>query len=94
LDCKHIFETCHITELEAFIARFITYYNQYRAHGGLDYRPPVHWYAGVCPKVRGLGGIIGLEAVAQEWSGDSMVEPPIVVNQEVLARRKALVPIS
>ena len=38
--------------------------NQYRAHGGIGYKPPVWWYAGTCPKVKGLGGLWGLETVA------------------------------
>lgn len=82
-----------VQELSEFVNRFITYYNQYRAHGGVGYKPPVYWYAGICPQVKGLGGILGLEVVAQEWSGESMAAPPIWVNQELLARQKALVPI-
>ena len=93
-ECLKMKEFTDVEELSVFINRFITYYNQYRAHGGLGYKPPVYWYVGICPKVKGLGGILGLEQVTQEWSGNSIAEPPIVVNQEVITRRKALVPVS
>jgi len=93
-ECLQMKDFASVQELSAFIVRFVTYYNQYRAHGGLGYKPPVHWYVDTSPRVKGLGGIPGLERVAQEWSGDSIMEPPVVVNQEVLARRKAVVPIA
>jgi transposase InsO family protein len=93
-ECLQMKEFADVQELSEFVNRFITYYNQYRAHGGLGYEPPIHWYLGTSPKVKGLGGIWGLERVAQEWSGESFAEAPILVNQQVLARRKALVPTS
>jgi len=83
-----------VEELKQFVEQFLTYYNQYRGHGSLGYQPPITWYAGVTPKVTGLGGIPGLERVAQQWSGFSSVEAPILVTQELLTRQKALVPLA
>jgi len=80
-------------ELEQFVEQFIDYYNQYRGHGSLGYQPPITWYSGIAPKVTGLGGIPGLEKVAQQWSGESEAEAPIYVTQELLTQRKALVPL-
>lgn len=93
-ECLQMKEFADLQEIETFVTQFLTYYNQYRAHGSLDYKPPVWRYAGTCPKVLGLGGLWGLEAVARQWSGESSAEAPIVVNKEKLTRCKALVPIS
>jgi len=93
-ECLKMKEFADPQELETFVAKFVMYYNQYRAHGGVGYKPPVWWYAGTSPKVKGLGALWGLEAVAQQWSGESSAESPIVVTKEALARRKALVPIA
>jgi len=90
-ECLKMKEFADFQEIEAFVAQFVTYYNQYRAHGGVGYKPPVWWYAGDSPKVKGLGKLWGLEAVAQQWSGESSAEAPIVVTKEEMARRKALV---
>jgi transposase InsO family protein len=93
-ECLTMKEFANQQELETFVAQFRMYYNQYRAHGSLGYKPPVWWYAGICPKVKGLGGLWGLEKVAHQWSGESSAEVPIVVTKEKLTRCKALVPIS
>ena len=87
-------EFANLQELETFVTQFVTYYNQYRAHGSLGYKPPVWRYTGTCPKVKGFGGLWGLEAVAQQWSGESSAEAPIVVTKEELTRCTALVPIA
>lgn len=81
-------------ELTTFVAQFRTYYNQYRAHGSLGYKPPVWRYTGTCPKVKGLSRLWGLEAVAQQWPGESSAEAPIAVTKDELARRRALVPVA
>jgi signal transduction histidine kinase len=93
-ECLHMKEFANLQELETFAAQFVTYYNQYRAHGGIGYKPPVWWYVGASPKVKGLSRLWGLEAVAQQWSRESSAEAPIVVTKEKLARCKALVPIA
>jgi len=94
MECLQMKEFTNLQELETFVVQFVMYYNQYRAHGGIGYKPPVWWYTGTCPKVKGLGGLWGLETVAQQWSGESSAEAPIVVTKEKLVRCKALVPIS
>ena len=93
-ECLKMKEFADFQELETFVAQFVMYYNQYRAHGGVGYKPPVWWYAGDCPKVTGLSRLWGLEAVAHQWSKESSAEAPIVVTKEKLTRCKALVPIS
>ena len=92
-ECLQMKEFANLQELETFVAQFVTYYNQYRAHGRIGYKPPVWWYTGASPKVKGLSRLWGLEAVAQQWSGESAAEDPIVVTKGKLARCKALVPI-
>jgi len=94
MECLKITEFANLQELETFVAQFVMYYNQYRAHGGIGYKPPVWWYAGASPKVKGLSKLWGLEAVAQQWPGESSAEAPIVVTKEKLARCKALVPVA
>ena len=93
-ECLKITEFANQQELTTFVAQFRTYYNQYRAHGSLGYKPPVWRYTGTCPKVKGLGGLWGLETVARQWSRESSAEAPIVVTKEELARCKALVPVA
>jgi transposase InsO family protein len=93
-ECLTMREFANQQELMTFVAQFKTYYNQYRAHGSIGYKPPVWRYTGTCPKVKGLGGLWGLETVAQQWSGESSAEAPIVVMKEKLTCCKALVRIS
>ena len=86
-------------ELKQFVEQFLNYYNPdpsrtQDGHGSLGYQPPITWYAGVTPQVTGFGGIPGLERVAQEWSGESWVEAPIEVTQELMIQRKSLVPLA
>jgi len=90
-ECLKMKEFSDLQELDTFVSQFVTYYNQYRAHGSLGYKPPVGWYTGTCPKVFGLGGLWGLETVARQWSGSSSAEAPIIVTKEELARCRALV---
>jgi len=87
-------EFADFQELETFVAQFVIYYKKLSAHGRMGYKPPVWWYAGDSPKVKGLGRLWGLEAVAQQWSGESSAETPIVVTKEKLACCKALVPVA
>jgi transposase InsO family protein len=93
-ECLTMREFANQQELTTFVARFRTYYNQYRAHGSLGYKPPVWRYTGTCPKVKGLGGLWGLETVAQQWSGGSSAEAPIIVTKEEFTRCTALVLIA
>jgi transposase InsO family protein len=93
-ECLTMKEFANQQELTTFVAQFRTYYNQYRGHGSLGYKPPVWWYAGTCPKVKGLARLWGLEALAHQWSGESSAETPIVVTKEGLTRYKALVPVA
>lgn len=93
-ECLALRDFADVQELEEFVEQFILYYNQYRGHGSLGYRPPIAWYAGRCPQVTGLGAIPGLEEVARQWSGESSAEPPITVTKELLATCKAMVPVT
>ena len=93
-ECLTLRDFADVAELKPFVEQFLTYYNQYRGHGSLGYQSPITWYAGVTPKVTGFGGIPGLERVAQQWSGESSVEAPIEVTQELLRKRKSLVPLA
>jgi len=93
-ECLTLKDCADVQELKQFVLEFLTYYNPYRGHGSLGYQPPITWYAGIAPTVTGFGGIPGLEKVAQEWSGQSTAEAPIEVTQELLTRRKALVPLA
>lgn len=93
-ECLTLRDFASVEELKQFVEQFLNYYNQYRGHGSLGYQPPITWYAGVTPKVTGFGGIPGLELVAQQWSGESSVETPIVVTQELMRKRKSLVPLA
>ena len=93
-ECLTMKEFTNQPELTAFVTQFRTYYNQYRGHGSLGYKPPVWRYTGTYPKVKGLGGLWGLEAIACQWSGESSAEAPIVMTKEELVRCRALVPVA
>jgi len=63
---------------------YVTYYNNYRAHSALGYKPPVKRYLGICPKVRGLAMIWGLPDLGcPEWIGWAQ-PPPSPVKALVL----------
>lgn len=54
---------------------YVAYFNNYRAHGALDYHPPVKRYLGRAPQVHGLAEIWGLPDLGcPEWTG--WAEPP------------------
>ena len=93
-ECLTLSDYADAQELSQFVEKFLSYYNQYRGHGSLGYQPPITLYAGVAPKVTGLGGIPGLEKVAQQWPSESSVEAPIYVTQELMTQKKALVPLA
>lgn len=94
LECLTLRDFARVEELQQFVLEFLCYYNQYRGHGSLSYQPPIAWYVGMTPKATGFGGIPGLELVAQQWAGESSVEAPIVVTQELMIQRKSLVPLA
>jgi len=55
---------------------YLSYYNNYRAHSALGYRPPVKRYLGRAPEVHGLAEIWGLPDLGcSEWTG--WAEPPL-----------------
>lgn len=61
--------------LQEAIEVYVSYYNNYRAHSALGYKPPVQRYLGRCPRVRGLAMIWGLPDLGcPEWTG--WAEPP------------------
>lgn len=93
-ECLKMKDFANLQEIETFVTQFVTYYNQYRGHGSLGYKPPVWRYIGTCPKVKGLSRLWGLEAVAQQWPEESSAEAPIAVTKEKLTRCRALVPIA
>lgn len=68
-------------QLQKALERYLTYYNNYRLHSALGWKPPLSRYAGRSVAVRGLAGIPGIEPMAADsgW-GVSHCDPPIEIT--------------
>jgi len=90
---ERTFET--VEELQAALNEYLTYYNNYRLHSALGWKPPVTRFAGRTMIIRGLAGILGLEPMAAEprW-GPSYCDPPIIITPTTARDRCALVPVA
>lgn len=81
-----------LDELQAALDRYLTYYNNYRAHSALGWKPPVTRYAGVATTIRGLAAIPGLEPMAADPAfGPSCCDPPVPITPSTAARSRAIV---
>jgi transposase InsO family protein len=86
---RQTFET--LDDLQAALDRYLTYYNNYRAHSALGWKPPVTRYAGVAMSVEGLAGIPGIELMAADPRyGPSHCGPPIQISPSTAANSRAL----
>ncbi len=90
---RQTFET--VEELQAALNEYLVYYNNYRLHSSLSWKPPVTRFAGRAIVIRGLAGILGLEPMAADpqW-GPSYCDPPITVTPATVRDRCALVPVA
>jgi len=90
---RRTFET--VEELQAAINEYLVYYNNYRLHSSLGWKPPVTRFAGRAIVIRGLAGILGLEPMAADpqW-GLSYCDPPITITSTTVRDRCALVPVA
>ena len=75
--------------LEQALAAFVTYYNYYRLHGSLGFRPPATRYLGApMPSQHGLAGLPGLpQALLDAFPPAEPLVPP---DPQALRRRYAL----
>lgn len=81
-----------LDELQAALDRYLTYYNNYRAHSALSWKPPVTRYAGVAITIRGLAGIPDIEPMAADPAfGPSYCDPPVPITPATATRSRALV---
>jgi len=81
--------------LQEALDRYLTFYNNYRAHSALGWKPPVTRYAGVSVTIRGLAGIPGLEPMASNPRyGPASCDPPIPISPSSAARSCALALVS
>ncbi len=81
-----------LDELQTALDLYLTYYNNYRAHSALGWKPPVTRYAGVAMTIRGLAGLPGLELMAANPAyGPSYCDPPPIITPMTAARSRALV---
>ncbi len=80
-----------IAELQAALDRYLTYYNNYRLHSALGWKPPVCRYAGQSMTIKGLAGIPGLEPIAAnpKW-GHSWCSPPVEITPLTALKARAL----
>lgn len=81
-----------LTELQAALDRYLTYYNNYRLHSALGWQPPVTRYTGQAMMIKGLAGILGLEPMAADakW-GPAYCDPPVEINARTASAARALV---
>ena len=86
---QHTFAS--IGELHEALKRYLEYYNNYRLHSALGWKPPVTRYAGRAMTIRGLAGIPGIEPMAADprW-GPSYCDPPIEITPFTAQRATAL----
>ena len=81
-----------LDELQVALDQYLTFYNNYRAHSALNWKPPVTRFAGVSMSMRGLAGIPGIEPMAADPSyGPSYCDPPVPISPSTAARSRALV---
>ncbi len=87
---RHTFAT--LTELQAALDRYLTYYNNYRRHSAVGWQPPVTRYTGQAMTIKGLAGLLGLEPMAADpqW-GLSYCDPPVAITARTASAAKALV---
>ncbi|RME44701.1 MAG: hypothetical protein D6791_12570, partial [Chloroflexi bacterium] len=87
------FET--LEELQQALDQYLVYYNNYRLHSALGWKPPVSRYTQRHVHCQGLAAIPGLEPMANDprW-GPSWCDPPIEISPETVLRAGALVPVS
>jgi len=84
-----------LDDLQAALGAFLTYYNNYRAHSALGWKPPVTRYAGVAMSIRGLAGLPGLEPMAAlSRYGPSACDPPVPITPATAIRSRALVRVA
>ena len=80
-----------LDELQVALDQYLTFYNNYRAHSALNWKPPVTRYAGVSVTVRGLAGIPGLEPMAADPRyGPAFCDPPVTISPLTATRSRAL----
>ncbi|MBI4491023.1 MAG: transposase [Deltaproteobacteria bacterium] len=70
-----------LDQLQKALDRYLTYYNNYRLHSALGWKPPISRYAGRSVTIRGLAGIPGIEPMAADsgW-GVSHCDLPIEIT--------------
>jgi transposase len=86
---KQSFET--LDELQAVLDRYLTFYNNYRAHSALDWKPPVTRYAGCAMQIEGLAGIPGVEPMAADPRyGPAYADPPVSISPTTAVNSRAL----
>jgi len=80
-----------LAELQTALDRYLTYYNNYRLHSALGWKPPIFRYAGHSMIIKGLAGIPGLEPMAADpkW-GHSYCDPPVEITPLTALRARAL----
>jgi len=84
-----------VEELEQALAKFVTYYNHFRLHSSLGYKPPVSRYLGVeAVKDHGLAGIPFLSDELVAAFPPSQPVQVLPVNVWTIKQRFALVPVS
>jgi len=87
---KHSFDT--LDELQVALDRYLTYYNNYRAHSALGWKPPITRFAGVSMTIRDLAGILGIELMAADPAyGPSYCDPPVPISPSTAVSSRALV---
>jgi len=81
-----------LTELQAALDRYLTYYNNYRLHSAVGWQPPVTRYTGQAMMIKGLAGLLGLEPMAADakW-GPAYCDPPVAINARTAHAARALV---
>ncbi len=86
---RQSFET--LDQLQAALDQYLLFYNNYRAHSALAWKPPVTRYAGVSVTIQGLAGIPGIEPMAQQSSYlPSFCSQPVSISPSTALRSRAL----
>jgi len=80
-----------LSELQAALDRYLSYYNNYRLHSALGWQPPIRRYSSCALRCRGLAGLEGLEPMAANpaW-GQSACDPPYKVTPTTASQAYAL----
>lgn len=73
-------------DFQKMIDDYVRYYNNYRAHGSLDYKPPVARYLRIEPKVQGVAGIWGLPDLGCPWLAGFAESPPSPVKSLMIVK--------